>query len=169
MAEQPKSTKRLFKYPFVFSSQMATTGDGTLINGGQVIAGDTRTFPLDNFANALTRPFVVKRIKYTVTRPGGGDEVDSDYDNVLTNIRDLVRNEDLTKDPVALSVLCDKERREWIFHPGELILRKMGGGLRIEVQTREGAVGAPYNISVAVHGYTEERAEPAEGMFPEEV
>jgi len=163
-----ESTKRLFRKPFVFSAQMATTGDGTALNGGALAAGEARDFPLDPFLNSLSRPFVIKRIKWTVTRPAGGGEVDSDYDNVLANVRDLVNNEDLTKDPCVLSTLTDKERREWIFHPGELILRRNGGGLRIRQEILAGAVGAPFNISVACHGYTEERAEPSEGMLPDE-
>jgi hypothetical protein len=164
-----KTTKRLFRYPFVMSSQMKTNGDGSLINEGALVAGEDRPFPQDPFNNALTRPFTVKRIKFTVSRPAGGDEVDSDYDNVTVSIRNLVTNEDLTKDPTALSTLCDKERREWIFHPGELILRAQGGALKITAVVADGAIGAPYNVSVAVHGFTEEKAEAPASMYPEEV
>jgi hypothetical protein len=160
--------KRLFRYPFAFGSQLFTSGDGTQENSGAVGAGVTAPFPLDPFLNALSRPFIVKRIKVSITRVGGGDEVDSDYANVSLLVTDLVRNEDLTKDPIACDGLLDKERREWIFHPGELILRALGGGVQFRVQVQEGAIGAPYNITVAVHGYTEELAEAPESMYPEE-
>ncbi len=170
MAAPVAPQKRLFRKPFAFSAQLKTTGGGTLINGGALGAGENRDMPLEPFSNALSRPFVVKRIKYVVTRVAGGDEVDSDYDNVLHNLRDLVSNEDLTgKAPAPLSGLVDKERREWIFHPGELILRSLGGGLRLSFSVLDGAIGAPYNITATVHGYTEERAEPSAGMYPEEV
>jgi hypothetical protein len=162
------AAKRLFRYPYATTAQMLTTGGGQTLNGGALVAGETRDFPQDAFLNALDRPFIVTRLKFAVTRVAGGAEVDSDYDNVQINLRDLVRNEDVTKDPVALSVLLDRQRREWLFHPGSLILRRLGGGLKIRASVNAGAIGAPYNLSVAVHGYTEMYAEPSEGMYPEE-
>lgn len=168
MAQAAQSDKRLFRNPFVFSAQMATMSDGTEINGGALVQGERQPFPLDPFSNALSRPFIVKRIKFCVWRVAGGDEIDSDYSNVATIVRNLVTNEDLMKDPAQLSSLLDKERREWIFHPGELILRANGGGLKIDMLVNQGALGAPYNMEVSVHGYTEERAEVPQGMYPEE-
>jgi hypothetical protein len=147
---------------------MATTGDGTLIKGGALAAGEARDFPEPDFQFSFDRPFIITHLKGFVGRVAGGDETDSDYENVYLNVKDLVRNEDITKDPVPLSVLLDRERRMWRFEPGQLILRKLGSGLKIRAIVNPGAVGAPYNIEIAVHGYTELLAEVPEGMLPEE-
>jgi hypothetical protein len=168
MADQtPK--RKLFKRPFVFASQLYTSGGGQIINGGAVVAGDTRTFPADSFKNALDRPFFVTRVKVFVGRVAGGDEVDSDYDASLLEVRDLVTNEEWQLDPVPLSALLDHQRREWLFGEAKRFIRKNGGGLTSRATVNAGAVGAPFNWSIAFHGYTESIAEPPEGFFPEEV
>jgi len=147
---------------------MATTGDGTLINQGALSAGETRDFPEQAFLNARDVPFIVTHFSAYIGRVPGGDETDSDYENVYLNVKDLVRNEDITKDPTPLSVLLDKEHRSWRLTPGQIIIRKFGGGLKIRAIVNPGAVGAPYNIEVAAHGYTEVYADVPEGMLPEE-
>jgi len=160
--------KKLFKSPYSMSAQMATTGNGTLINGGALTAGETRDFPENAYLHALDRPLFLTHIRLFVGRVAGGDETDSDYDNIALNVRNLVTNEDLTKDPITLSTLLDKERRTWRFEPGVLPIRKLGGGLKIRAIVNPGAVGAPFNITCAVHGYSELYADLPEGMLPEE-
>jgi hypothetical protein len=158
--------KRLFRFPYVLSSRFQTTGDGTEINQGAIAAGDARDFPQEDFSHNLDRPLIITHFKVMVGRVSGGDTTDSDYENILINIRDLVRNEDITKDPVPLSVLHDIERRIWMLHPGNIIIRKLGGGLKIRISVNPGAVGAPYNIEYAAHGYLEEYGDVSEGMLP---
>jgi len=168
MARVAKSDRRLFKQPFVFPSQLFTTGNGQEINGGAAGAGDSPEFPSNAFLNALSRPVMIERIKFSVTRTQGGNEIDSDYDNIAANIQDLVTNEFYMKDPVPLSALCDKQRREWLLHPGLIMLRALGGGLRVRMTVLPGAIGAPYNVTIGVHGYTEMFAETPEAFLPEE-
>lgn len=163
-----KSDRRLFRRPFSFPSQLFTTGNGQEINGGAIAAGQTRDFPINDFTNALSRPMFVERIKFAVSRVAGGNEVDSDYDNVLVQVQDLVTNEFYQKNPAPLSGLLDRQRREWLLNPGQIILRQLGGGLRIRNTCQAGAVGAPYNLTVCVIGYTEEFNETPESMLPEE-
>jgi hypothetical protein len=168
MAEPGKSDRRLWKQPFVFTSRFFTTGNGQLINGGALAAGQSRDFPQGDFNNALSRPVWVERIKFTVDRPAGGNEVDSDYSNVLIQVQDLLTSEFYQKDPTPLSVLLDRQRREWLLQPGKIHLRALGGGLKFKASVNPGAVGSPYNIEVAVHGYTEMFAETPASVLPEE-
>jgi hypothetical protein len=157
----PNSNKRLMRSPYALTSQLATTGNGTIIpnvqgQGGAVAAGATTSFPETAFLNSLSIPFWVTHVIFKVTRVAGGNDVDSDYDNVQIQVRDLVRNLDLTKDPVPLSVLGDRVTRTWYLGEGELVIRKEGGGLRVTIGVLPGAVGAPYNVTCAFHGYLEE-------------
>lgn len=163
-----KSDRRLFRQPFAFPSQLFTTGSGVEINGGAVQAGTTRDFPPNDFLNALSRPVFVERIKMAVTRVAGGNEIDSDYDNVSIEIQDLLTNEFYEKNSAPLSGLLDRQRREWLLHPGRITLRALGGGLKFRASALPGAVGAPFNLTVTVHGYTEMFAETPEAMQPEE-
>lgn len=186
-----ENKKRLFRRPYVLAAQFYEqfNEEGTpvgQINGGALSPGDERVFPLDPFSNALSRPFIITRVKAFVGRPRiynedppiveadccppfSADEHDGDYNDVLLAMRDLVTNEDVTKEYIPLSVLCDHQRREWLFHPGTLVMRKYGGGARISIQVLTGAPEPKYNVSIALHGYTEEYAEPASGLYPESV
>lgn len=163
--------QHVFRSPYALTSQLATTGNGTLIPnvqgaGGAVAAGTTIVMPEQDFQHQLDIPFWVTHCNFKVTRPAGGGDVDSDYDNVAMIVRDLVLNQDITKNPVPLSVLGDRFQHRWVLEPGQLVMRKLGGGLKVTLSVLPGAVGAPYNITVGFHGYTEEHRGIAASTLP---
>lgn len=163
------SNKRVLKSPYVMASQLVTTADGTQINGGAVAAGTTRNFPENAFLNALSIPFWVTHVQVKVTRGAGGGDTDSDYDFVSMEFKDLVRSLEMTKDPIPLSVLCDRWQRRWLiggFAMAQWVIRRQGGGITVRCTALSGAIGAPYNLSIAFHGYLEEDVDAPPSYMP---
>lgn len=138
--------------PYSFSSQMATFGTNQ-INGGALFAGDSRPFPQNDTVNAISKPFVCTRIRFTLSRVAGGNEVDSDWEGVTAMVSGVSFDMKYMRNPVPLGALVDRQRREWLLQPGRLIFGKAGGGVNIEMSVQPGVPGAPFNFSVACHGY----------------
>jgi hypothetical protein len=162
--------RRVIKRPFFFPSEFQTTGDGTLVNGGSIAAGDQRTFPQSDFKNDFTWPVWISKVHCHLSRVGGGNTPDADYAQVYILVKDLVTNEDLFKDVVPLSVLLNKETKIWDLKDGnqEWVLRTQGGGATVRVQVNAGAVGAPYNMEIALEGYSETEAEIPNSFLPDQ-
>jgi len=163
MAKAPD--RSLFNTPYVFPAQMGTFGT-TQVGGGALIAGQVQPFADQAFNNGFSKPFIVTRIKFFVGRVAGGNEFDSDYNEVLARIESISDTGKFSKAPTALSVLCDRQRREWILQPGSIMLGSQNSGLTIEMTVLNGAIGAPYNLSVALHGYFQGYQDVTASMMP---
>lgn len=157
----------LTNQPYIFSSQMATFGT-TEINGGALAAGISRPFPQNDLVNAIGKPYIAVRLKFSVLRVAGGNEVDFDYDCVLAMVSGVSFDMKFMRNPVPLSVLCDKQRREWLLQPGKIPFSRLGGGINIEMSVQPGALGAPFNLSVAGHGVLQAYVPTDEGDLPVE-
>jgi hypothetical protein len=164
MADAPK--RILVRDPYNFPSRIGTFGTN-LVNGGAIAAGNQTQFPDSDFNNSLDAPFRATRIKFFVGRVAGGDEVDSDYNEVLIRITATLRDQKLVKSFGALSVLCDRQRREYLLEPATLLVGNQNGGISLEVQVQAGAWGAPYNVSANMTGFFERYADVTESMVPQ--
>lgn len=165
MAGKEAPDRRLFKEAYSFPSQMGTFG-GIAKNGGALFGGDVRQFPDADFNNSFDAPFHVKRIKFYVGRVQGGNEVDSDYNEALARITGTLRDSKFSKNPAALSTLCDRQRREWLLEPGEMVLGTQNGGITIEMTVVSGSIGAPFNISADALGVFQRYNDVSESMIP---
>ena len=135
--------KALIRKPYVLSAQMSTTGNGTPINGGALIAGSSRPFPQEAFNYSLSRPMFLYKLSFSVLRPAGGSDTDSDYDNVSVEIKDQNTDQTLMKDAAPLSTFLNRITRENLLAPARIPMQAKGSGLLVKPSVLPGAVGSP--------------------------
>lgn len=157
----------LTKQAYTFSTRMATFGTNE-INGGAVAAGDQRTFDQSAINNSISKPFWVTRVKFFVGRVAGGDEVDSDYDEISVLVSGSSQDMKYNRQFTALSTLLDRQRREWLLQPGRLVFGWQNGGANVDLQCVQFSRGAPYNVTVTFHGYLETYARISQADLPPE-
>lgn len=150
--------------PYGFPSTIGTYGTN-IVNLGALFPGDESPFPDNDLNNAISKPFIVTRMKFFVGRVAGGDEVDSDYDEVLVRIEGTSLDMKYLRNPAPLSVLLNRFSREWLL-VGTFILGKQNGGASILVSCRQGSRGAPFNVSVQLHGYLQAMVPVEESHLP---
>lgn len=145
-------TPLLTNQPYIFGSTNGQYGTLT-VNAGAAFAGQSYVVNQSDINNSISKPFVVTRLKVSVTRLAGGNEVDSDYDEVLLALSGSAQDMKYLKNPTALSAVLDRQRREWLMQPGKLMFGWQNGGADVAFSIRPGARGAPFNISLAFHGH----------------
>lgn len=162
--------RRLIKRPYSFPSAMQTTNDGTIINGGALLAGAPRSFPQADFQNDFTWPVWIQKVRLFINRQAGGETTDSDWENVFLQITDLVTQQALSKNFISLAVLVDRNSRVWDLRAAgeEWVLRTQGGGAIIRLQVNNGALGAPYNVEINLEGYAEIESEIPDSWLPDQ-
>lgn len=150
--------------PYAFPSSMGTWGTN-VVNGGALFAGDSRPFNQNDLNNSISKPFWVTRIKFTVTRVAGGDEVDADYAEVLCMVEGSTLDMKYLRTAGPLSSVTNKFTREWLL-PGKLCFGWQNGGANVEMSVRNGSRGAPFNLDVTFHGFLQANVPVDESHLP---